>query len=112
LHNTIRRKRSGLLSQGALLLHDSNRSHTASVTRVLVLRFRWNALEHLSYSLDLAPSDFNHFGSLKKHLQVAISETMPKFRKPSLSGSVTWSVISSMPVSLDWLPIEQMLQQP
>ncbi|GBM50047.1 hypothetical protein AVEN_90784-1 [Araneus ventricosus] len=68
LHKAIRRKRPGLLSKGVLLLHDNARPHTASVTRDLVQRFRWNVLEHPSYSLDPAPSDFHLFGPLKKHL--------------------------------------------
>ncbi|GBN30167.1 Mariner Mos1 transposase [Araneus ventricosus] len=78
LHKAFRRKRPGLLSKGVLLLHDNARPHTASVTRDLKQRFRWNVLEHPPYNPDLAPSDFHLFGPLKKYL--------PKFRKPSLSG--------------------------
>jgi hypothetical protein len=31
-------------------------------------RYNWEALDHPPYSPDLAPSDFNLFGPLKRHL--------------------------------------------
>ncbi|GBM45718.1 hypothetical protein AVEN_14094-1 [Araneus ventricosus] len=86
LLKAFRRKRPGLLSKGALLLHNNARQHTASVTCDLKQRFRWNVLEHPPYSPDFAPSDFNLFGTLKKHL----------------AGRPTWTQISSMPVAIDW----------
>ncbi|GBM51412.1 hypothetical protein AVEN_203756-1 [Araneus ventricosus] len=61
-------------------------------------------LEHPPYNLDLAPSDFPLFRPLKKHLagrhfriDAEVQETVV------LSGSATWALISSMPVSIDWL---------
>ncbi|GBL74254.1 hypothetical protein AVEN_235255-1 [Araneus ventricosus] len=57
---------------------------------------------HVNHSPDLAPSDFHLFGPLKKHLAGNHFRTDTKFRKLSLSGSATWTLISSMPVSIDW----------
>ncbi|GBO16451.1 hypothetical protein AVEN_226650-1 [Araneus ventricosus] len=68
LHKAFRRKRPGLLSKGDLLLHDNARPHKTSVTRDFKQRFRWNVLEHPTYSPNLAPSDFHLFGPLAKHL--------------------------------------------
>lgn len=68
LRDAIRRKRPGLLTTGVLLLHDNARPHTATATRDLLQRFRWQVLDHPPYSPDLAPSDFHLFGPLKKHL--------------------------------------------
>jgi histone-lysine N-methyltransferase SETMAR len=68
LRDAIRHKRPGLLRQGVVLLHDNARPHTASSTRKLLQRFKWEVLEHPPYSPDLAPSDYHLFGPLKKHL--------------------------------------------
>lgn len=54
---------------GVLLLHDNTRLHTATATRDLLQRFRWEVLDHPPYSPDLAPSDYHLFGPLKKHLE-------------------------------------------
>jgi histone-lysine N-methyltransferase SETMAR len=60
---TIRRKWPGLLRRG-VVLHDNARPHTQPTAR----RYNWEVLDHPPYSPDLAPSDFNLFGPLKKHL--------------------------------------------
>ncbi|GBO22321.1 hypothetical protein AVEN_82232-1 [Araneus ventricosus] len=54
--------------------------------------------------LDLAPSDFHLFGPLEKHL-VGHHFRTDTSRKPSLSGSATWILISSTPESIDWFTV-------
>ncbi|GIY04084.1 histone-lysine N-methyltransferase SETMAR [Caerostris darwini] len=46
LREAIRRKRSGLLSEGVILLHDNARSHTAEATQELLRRFKWKMWSH------------------------------------------------------------------
>jgi histone-lysine N-methyltransferase SETMAR len=47
----------GILSRGAVMLHDNARPHTAAATQ-----------DHPPYSPDLAPSDFHVFLHLKTYL--------------------------------------------
>jgi histone-lysine N-methyltransferase SETMAR len=51
-----------------LLHHDNARPHTAPAAQERIEKLKWELLEHLPYSPDLAPSDFHLFGLLKKHL--------------------------------------------
>jgi hypothetical protein len=62
------KKRSGQLARGVLLCHDNSRPHTARTTQKRTQDLQWELLEHLPHSLDLAPSDFQLFGPLKKRL--------------------------------------------
>ena len=57
-----------MLSRGMCLLHDNAWPHSAHVTTVLLEKFKWDILDHLSYSPDLTPSNFHLFLHLKKHL--------------------------------------------
>jgi hypothetical protein len=57
-----------MLSRGVCLLHDDTRPHSAHVATALLEKFKWDILDLLSYSPDLAPSDFHLFLHLKKHL--------------------------------------------
>jgi hypothetical protein len=41
--------------------------YSAHITTVLLEKFKRDILDHLPYSLDLAPSDFHLFLHLKKH---------------------------------------------
>ncbi|GBN21363.1 hypothetical protein AVEN_192476-1 [Araneus ventricosus] len=91
-----------MLSNGVLLLHDKARLHTVSVTRDLKQRFRWNVLEHPPYSPDLAQSDFHLFGPLKKHQAGRHFRTDAEVQEDVVNGSATWTLISSMPVPIDW----------
>ena len=68
LRNVIRKKRSGLISTGVILLHDNATPHTAAQMREWLERYKWEVLSHPPYSPDLVPSDFYLFGPLKRHL--------------------------------------------
>jgi hypothetical protein len=48
-------------------LHDNARPHTANKTNETLRNFKWEVLEHLPHSPDLAPSDFHLFGPLKHY---------------------------------------------
>jgi len=61
LRQAIQNKRRGMLSHGMCLLHDNVWPHSMHVTTVLLQKFKWDILDHLPYSLDLAPSDFHLF---------------------------------------------------
>jgi len=58
-------KREGKLSKEILLLHDNACPHTAAHTLETLKQLKWEAMEHLAYSPNLAPSDFHLFGPLK-----------------------------------------------
>jgi len=64
----IQNKRRGMLSAAILLLHDNSRSHSAAQTEGLITSFKWEQMDHPSYSPDLAPSDYHLFLHLKKFL--------------------------------------------
>jgi transposase len=51
-----------------LLLHDNARPHTANKINEMLRNFKWEVLEHPTYSPELAPSDFHLFGPLKHHI--------------------------------------------
>jgi histone-lysine N-methyltransferase SETMAR len=70
LRDAIRRKRPGQLARGVLLHHGNARPHTVQATQEKIKKLQWGLLEHPSYSLDSAPSDFHMFGkkrNKKKH---------------------------------------------
>jgi 2-polyprenyl-6-methoxyphenol hydroxylase-like FAD-dependent oxidoreductase len=54
----------GMLTKGVLLL-DSARPHTAARRNYLIKPFNWEIFDHLSYSPDLAPSDYHLFTKMK-----------------------------------------------
>ncbi|GFU73776.1 histone-lysine N-methyltransferase SETMAR [Trichonephila clavipes] len=63
LKEAIRKKRSGHLGSGVLLLDDS-----AMATQNHIATLGWERLHHPPYSPDLASSDFHLFPALKKNL--------------------------------------------
>ena len=63
LRRVIQIKRRGMLTRGVCLLHDNARPHSAHVTTAFLEK-----LGNPPYSPDLAPSDFQLFLHLKKHL--------------------------------------------
>jgi hypothetical protein len=65
LDPAIKSKRSGLLSTGVLLQHDSAQPHTASSPVATIQDLPFECLSHPLYSPDLAPRDFHIFGTLK-----------------------------------------------
>ena len=50
------------------MLHDNAQLHSAAQTQDLITSFKWEQMDHLLYSPDLAPSDFHLFLHLKKFL--------------------------------------------
>jgi histone-lysine N-methyltransferase SETMAR len=50
------------------MYHDNARPHSANQTTATLRSFKWEVLQHLPYSPDLAPSDFHLFDPLKHHL--------------------------------------------
>lgn len=68
LRRAIQNKRRGLLSSGIVFLHDNARPHTATATREIIEKFKWEIFDHPPYSPDLAPSDFHLFMHLKNFL--------------------------------------------
>jgi len=69
LKPTIQSKCRGLLPKRVLLLHDNARPHTAAHTVDTLHSLKFEVMKHPPYSLDLAPSDFHLFGSMKEHLR-------------------------------------------
>jgi hypothetical protein len=65
----LRSKRRGLLSEGAVLLHDIARPHTATHSVETLKKLNFEVLEHPSYSPDLAQSHYNLFGPLKQAIR-------------------------------------------
>jgi hypothetical protein len=54
--------------QQAFLQHENVRPHT-SAQRLHIHHFSFTVLDHVSYSLDLDPTDFHLFPKLKEHLR-------------------------------------------
>jgi len=69
LKPAIRSKRRGKLSKEILLLHNNACPHAALHTLETLKQLKWVAMENPAYSLDLAPSDFHLFRSLKNALR-------------------------------------------
>lgn len=59
LGRAIQNKRRGMLSHGIMLLHDNARPLAGCVTQSLINDFGWERIDHLPYSLDLAPSNYH-----------------------------------------------------
>jgi histone-lysine N-methyltransferase SETMAR len=68
LHRAIQNKRRGMLTSGAVLLHDNVHPHTAARTRALLENFNWELFDHPPYNPDLNPSDYHLFTYLKNWL--------------------------------------------
>lgn len=65
----IKAKRPGMLSLGAILLHNNARPHTATSTHSMLARFWCCVLELPLYSPEFSRCDFHIFGSLNKVLK-------------------------------------------
>jgi len=69
LHEVIKEKRRGKLTQGVLPHHDNAPTHTSRVATATIHDCGFELLSHLPYSPDLAPSYFHLFQHLKKSLR-------------------------------------------
>jgi ABC-type molybdate transport system ATPase subunit len=49
-------------------LHENEHQHTTALSRALLEHFNWELFDHPSYSLDLAPNDYELFTYLKNWL--------------------------------------------
>ncbi|KFM72651.1 Histone-lysine N-methyltransferase SETMAR, partial [Stegodyphus mimosarum] len=67
-HKAIKSKSPGILSLGAIFLHDNARPHIPRVCVEALARKKWDVLEHPAYSFDLSPCDYHIFRTLKKRL--------------------------------------------
>ena len=69
LHRTneeIKKKRSHLKKKKILSHQDNARVHTGAVSMAKMMELKFELLQHLLYSLDLAPSYFSLFPNLKR----------------------------------------------
>ena len=63
------KKRPELVNRKCIIFHQDNaRPHVSLMTRQNLLQLGWAVLIHLSYSSDIAPSDFHLFQSLQNSL--------------------------------------------
>ena len=69
LRRAIKSKRTGMLPDGIILLHDKARPLTADLVRDKLQRFGWETLQHPPYRPYLSPCDFQIFGDLKKDIR-------------------------------------------
>ncbi|GFS66317.1 histone-lysine N-methyltransferase SETMAR [Trichonephila clavipes] len=69
LRRSIQNKKTALLTESVVLLHDNARPHVSRVTQMELDKFKWDTLDHPPYSTNMLPCDFHVFGSLKKHLK-------------------------------------------
>ena len=91
LWRVIKSKRSEMLSDGIILLHDNARPHTANLVKDKLQRFGWETLQHPPYSPDFFLCDFHIFGDLKKDTSFIRTR---KFKSGCGCGS-----ISDLPLS-------------
>ena len=68
MNEAIRLKRPHQQGQ-TILLHDNARSHVAQVVKAALQKLECEVLQHLPYSLDLAPTDYYLFHFLSNHMR-------------------------------------------
>jgi hypothetical protein len=56
LCTAIKKKYSGNMTHGIILLHDNTHPHVVDAIKTKVQHMRCEVLEHLAYSLDLSPA--------------------------------------------------------
>jgi histone-lysine N-methyltransferase SETMAR len=86
----IQNRRWSLLSSGVMLLHDNERPHAAARTKAMLQEFGWKVFEHITYSPELAPSDFYLFPKLNKFLGVKRFKSDEEV-KDAIKESVKWT---------------------
>ena len=60
---------------------DNARPHVALATKEKLKDFGWEVLQHPPYSLDIAPSDFHLFRSLRNHLDLQRFNSTDEIKK-------------------------------
>jgi len=70
LKDVLKEKRRGKVTKRFLFLHDNTLAHRALATQKNLAYLGFQCLDHLPYSLDLAPLDYRLFPGLKKQLKV------------------------------------------
>ncbi|PSN46624.1 hypothetical protein C0J52_16814 [Blattella germanica] len=56
------------VTHNAIVLHDNATAHTADIVKKRLRRWRWEALDHPTYSPDPTPSNFDFIPKLKASL--------------------------------------------
>jgi len=74
LHEIIKEKRQGKLTQRVLLHHENEPAHTSHVATATIHDCGFELLSHPPYSPDLAPSHFRLFRHLKESLRGRVFE--------------------------------------
>jgi len=69
LKDILKEKRRGKFTKGVLFSRDNAPAHRALATQKKLAYLGFQCLDHPSYSLDLAPSDYHLFPGLKKQLK-------------------------------------------
>jgi len=64
-----------------IILHDNARPHAVRHTSEAIAKMGWEVLPHPTYSLDLAPSDYDLFGFVKDQLRGQHYETTEAIQK-------------------------------
>jgi len=67
LKDILKERRRGKFTKGVLFLHDNTPAHQALATQKKLAYLRFQCLNHLPYSPDLAPSGYHIFPGLKKN---------------------------------------------
>ena len=68
VNEAIRLKRPHRQGQ-TIFLHDNARPHVAQVVKAALQELKWEVLQHLPYSPELAPTDYYLFRSLSNHMR-------------------------------------------
>jgi hypothetical protein len=68
MHQAIRKKTPGKLSEKIILLHGNSHPHMTNLMKATLTTMGWEIIKHPPYSPYLAPSDFQLFVPMKVHL--------------------------------------------
>ena len=71
LKDILKERRRGKVTKGVLFLHDNALAHRALAIQKKLAYLGFHCLDHLSYSPDLAPSDYHLFPGLKKTIEIS-----------------------------------------
>ena len=99
LRQAIHRKTGGLLAAGPIILHDNATPHGAVNETSLLRRYEWEILEHLPYSPDISPCDFDLFPKINEdmrgipfsdldELEVAVAERVKVVERSCLATGI------------------------